>query len=400
MANAATAHLPDIEADEPILSTSDLSAARDRLLNKALHCNRTFGVLNPKIGLPDLTWSFCRPGDWTAGFWSGILWLGYQQTGDSRFRNAARARRRFFQAVLDDPRHQDHDLGFQFILTSAFEYDLTGDMLALQMGLRAAQALRNRYQPIGRYIKAWDPYPGCSHDWMETAARKAIIDSMQNISLLFWANRRTGVASFRDVALAHAETTANLLVRDDYSTFHTYDFDPVTQEPTGGSTHQGLADDSCWARGQAWAIHGFAQTALNSRQLEYAELAAKLADYVIERLPEDGVPEWDYSVTDDGVRHRDSSAGAITAAGLFIVAETMGEDRGAKYRRAGLHMLKGLMERCDVSALPRSQGFLDEGAYFVRQGHSRAMLPYGDYYYLEAILRALGHTEFPWGDPA
>ncbi len=378
---------------------SRLATLRDVIIAKIGEMDRLYGTRIPRIGKPDLTWAFCTPSDWVSGFWMGQMWLAFQQTGDSALASSARARRPFFRAILDEPRYQDHDLGFQFILSSAFEFKLTGDRDARDMALRAAEALRGRYLEVGRYIKAWNHYPGASDTWAAEAAGKMIIDSLQNLALLFWANRQTGVASFRDIALAHAETSARLLVRSDFSTFHTYVFDPVTQQPLHGATHQGYADDSCWSRGQAWAIHGFAQIARASGDKHYLELAAKLADFAIAHLPDDLVPEWDYTLGEGAPRHRDSSAGAITAAGLFLIAEQLGGAKGARYREAGLRMLGGLIARCDITARPGAQGFLDEGCYWLSNGQSHAMLTYGDYYYLEAVLRALGHTDFAWDDP-
>ena len=107
----------------------------------------------------------------------------------------------------------------------------------------------------------------------------------------------------------------NILFREDYSTYHTFDFDPETGAPIKGETFQGYADDSCWSRGQAWAVHGFAQIYEHTRDQKYLTAAKALAEYVIDRLPADGVPLWDYCLPADAPQYRDSSAGAITAAG-------------------------------------------------------------------------------------
>lgn len=377
---------------------AELSALRHRLLSRIRSTDALLGTRIPKIGKPDLSWAVCTPSDWVSGFWMGQLWLAYQQTGDLEIADSARARRDFFQTILDDPQYQDHDLGFQFILSSAFEHKLTVDHAAHDMALRAAEALRGRFQSVGRYIKPWSHYPGADSTWAKEAASLMIVDTLQNLALLFWAHRRTGVASYRAIALAHAETSARLLVRPDGSTFHAYVFDPVTQEPLRGATHQGFSDASCWSRGQAWAIHGFAQIARASGESSYLDLAMRVADFAIAHLPPDQVPEWDYLLLDGAPRHRDSSAGAITAAGLLLIASQLSGSRASFYKNAALAMIGGLMARCDLTKNPQAHGFLDEGAYWVGTGQNHAMLTYGDYYYLEAVLRALGHSNFAWDD--
>ena len=352
------------------------------------------GDRNPKLGTSELEWEYCGASDWVAGFWAGQLWLSYQLTKDPQLLHFARQRRPYFQRLLDNPEWMDHDLGFQFILTCVADYQLTGDTGARTMALAATDALLSRFRSGGKYIVAWNE----DHDLGPERTRgKTIIDSLQNVSLLFWASRETGNPTYREVAMAHSDTLMAHIVRSDYSTFHTFDFDPETQQPVGGETFQGYSDDSCWSRGQSWAIHGYAQIYANTGDRKYLQLAMKLADYVIARMPDSGIPPWDYCLPESAPHYRDSSAGAITAAGMLFIAQLC-EDRqqGQQYRHWGLHMLAGLVRECDISEQPGALGLLDEGASYVGIGLCRNMLPYGDYYYLEALMRASGHDTFFW----
>jgi len=223
------------------------------------------------------------------------------------------------------------------------------------------------------------------------------IDSMQAMALLFWAARETGQSSFSDIANMHLETSRQYLIRDDYSSFHAYEFDPRTGEPLAGFTHQGLNDESCWSRGQSWAVHGFAQAYLYTGISDYRDTAAKMADYIADHLPEDGVPLWDYNLTEDDKPYRDSSAGAITAAGLYTLARCYGEsENGTKYTALADKMLHGLVMNCDLTKDPQAEGLLKDGAAFVGLGRAENLLPYGDYYYVEALMRSVGHSEFFW----
>ncbi|GEA49900.1 glucuronyl hydrolase [Vibrio inusitatus NBRC 102082] len=366
------------------------------------------GTRNPMVGDDGPDFEYLYPEDyfWTDSFWTGQLWLAYGLTGDESLKNSARTRNAHLETILNTPLWIDHDLGFLFSLSVVADYKLTGCEKAKSLGLRAADALRNRFNYCGNYIQAWNASSD-DPEKMSMAMGKIIIDCMQNLGLMLWAYKETGIESYREVALAQAETSAQYLVREDYSTYHTFDFDPKTGKPVGGKTHQGFADESCWSRGHSWAVHGFAKLAETTGDMKYAELSAKLADYVIENITPDGVPVWDYRLPLDEVQYKDTSAGAVTAAGLFILANVLikaGQvSRGTRYHDFALKMLKGLRDEYDLTGMSDAQGLLRGAAQFVKEGQRenkphliQGMLPYGDYYYFEAVLLACGHTDFFW----
>lgn len=352
------------------------------------------GERNPKIGTENNQWDYCDQFDWVSSFWTGELWLCYQMTADQQFKNSAKLRKRYFADMLLDPFWLDHDLGFQYSLSCVADYNLTGDEESKMMAIRAADHLIHRFRKIGGYIVAWnDTHPLGP----ETTQGKSIIDSLQNTALLFWAAKVTGSSVYAHAAKTHSETLAKHIVRDDFSTYHSFNFDPVTQQPIKGETFQGYADDSCWARGQSWAVHGFAQTYLYTGEEKFLTLAKKLARYAVEQITDDGVPVWDYSLPADEIQYKDSSAGAITAAGLLLIAQCIEDAEEAKqYRDWGLYLLQGLMDTCDLTGDENALGLLAHGASFVKVGLCDNMLPYGDYYYLEALMRANGYQNFFW----
>ncbi|WP_070971037.1 glycoside hydrolase family 88 protein [Vibrio sonorensis] len=352
------------------------------------------GERNPKIGTENNQWQYCGQFDWVSSFWTGELWLCYQMTAEQTFKNSAKLRKSYFSDMLLDPFWLDHDLGFQYSLSCVADYKLTGDEESKMMGIRAADHLIHRFRKIGGYIVAWnDTHPLGP----EITQGKSIIDSLQNTALLFWASEVTGSKVYADAAKRHSETLAKHIVRDDYSTYHSFNFHPVTQEPIKGETFQGYADDSCWARGQSWAVHGFAQTYLYTGEEKFLTLAKKLARYAVEQITDDGVPVWDYSLPADEIQYKDSSAGAITAAGLLLIAQCIEDEKEAKqYRDWGLFLLQGLMDTCDLTNDESALGLLAHGASFVKVGLCDNMLPYGDYYYLEALMRANGYQKFFW----
>ncbi len=353
------------------------------------------GVRNPKIGRDDFSWDYCKGGDWTLGFHCGQLWLAYQLTGDARFANNARARRPAFAELLRNPAWQDHDLGFQFSLSCVAEWLMTGDEKARSMALAAANALSSRFQPMGNYLQAWNADP---HDAARTAlvTGRVIADSMENIALLNWAHAETGNVPLGEVAQKHAETLRQRIVRADGTSFHTFVFDPVSGEPLRGETYQGFAHDSCWSRGQAWLIHGFALAYQRSGDARDLQTAIKLAAKAKSLLGEQRVPPWDFNLPAGEPRHLDSSAGAIMAAGVLLIAALAPEDQALHWQGFGNRLIDGLLADCDLTHNPEALGMLDFGASYVNKGFSRNMLPYGDYFFMEALMRALGHTQFFW----
>ncbi len=350
----------------------------------------SMGTDRPWLGRADLTYERCDANNWVDGFWSGQLWLAYALTQDPVFLHAARAQRPYFVERLDRPQSHDHDLGFLYSLSLVADYKLTGDEDARQGALRAAQALAGRYHPRGRFIRAWN-------DWGDALDHRGrmIIDCLENLSLLFWATQQTGEDRYRDVALAHAHTTIDRIVRADGSTYHSFVFDPDTGQPLRGETVQGYADESCWSRGQSWGVHGFALAYAYTGEPRLRETAVRLAEYALAHLPDDHIPLWDYRLPDGAPRYRDSSAAAILAAGLFLLADQE-DGASARYRTAGRAILDGLIAGYTTFDQPGAEGLLRHGASHVSRGYTDTMLPYGDYFFVEALLRAQGHRAFFW----
>ncbi len=359
------------------------------------HIRRTIprmGTDRPAIGRDDWTYERCHDNHWVDGFWIGQLWLAYAETREAVFLEAARAQRPYFLARLDRPQSHDHDLGFLYSLSLVADHELTGDETARRGALRAADFLTGRYNPRGRFIQAWN-----SQSEHDRNRGRIIIDCLENLGLLFWASKQTGQPRYREIAVAHAATTLETIIRPDDSTYHSFVFDPDTGERLCGETVQGFADDSCWSRGQSWGIHGFALAHQYTGDARFRETAVRLAEYALAHLPGDGVPYWDYRLPDDAPHYRDSSAGAIMAAGLFLLADQVADEaQAARYRDAARAMLDALIADYSLLDHPEAEGLLAHGASHVRQGYTDNMLPYGDYFFVEALLRAEGRTAFFW----
>ncbi len=336
-------------------------------------------------GFPELAqggkWSYAREdGGWTGGHWTGLLWLAYAHTADPLVERGARE----WTARLA-PRQNDtmtHDLGFLFELSHLLGLKLTGDASFKEPAIQAARTLTRRFNSKGNFFQAWGPLNGTPDE-----RGRAIIDTMMNLELLYWATRETGEHQFADIATAHAHTALERHVRADWSTSHVTDFDPDTGAFIKQDTHQGWSATSCWARGQAWAVYGFAECYRETGEAKFLDAARNLAQYCLRRAPSDRVPYWDYdspSIPDDV---RDSSAACILAAGMLKLAELESDAQKAAYWRAEAiaileslwsnYSSRGTTEPCILLHGTRSKphGSMDHG------------LIYGDYYFVQALTR-------------
>lgn len=362
---------------KPAVFQPALGASLDRI--RRFHAS--YGLLFPTVGEGNV-YQLASNDHWLAGFWTGLLWLAYAATGGGDLRAHAGSLLPTFEERLDKQVHITHDLGFLFSLSARAQWQITGEERARLLALRAAQQLVRRYRPAGRYIQAWaevgDPVEG----------GRSIIDTLMNLPLLFWASAQTGDATYREAALAHGETSRRYLLRADGAAYHTFFFDQESGEPLGPRTHQGYADDSLWARGQAWAIFGFATAAEWCAEARFLEAARRAARRFLRELPPGGVPTWDLRLPDGAPRHPDSSAGAIAASGLLRLARLEGKKTGDEFRSAGLELLHALVTGC-LEADPLAHGLLRHGTYHAHKGLGvDAYFICGDYFFLEALLQA------------
>lgn len=321
---------------------------------------------------------------WTTGFWPGIIWLAYELSGEEAFKAAgvyfieSFAERAEKRADLEI-----HDIGFMYTPSCVAPWRIYGDERGRAVALQAADILMTRYWPAPGIFQAWGS--------METGDLRGmtIIDSMMNMPLLYWATQQSGNRTYHEAAHRHASRLRENFIRGDGTTFHTYWFDVGTGAPLYGRTAQGAADNSCWARGQAWGIYGYALSYAYTRDPDHLEAACRLADFFLSRLPADLVPYWDLIYGDGSGEPLDSSAGAIAACGLLEIGRWLNDaGRARQYRAAAEDMVGGLVRRCAAAPGDGPNALLLHGVADKPNGGGvdEASL-WGDYYYLEALVR-------------
>ena len=321
---------------------------------------------------------------WTNGFWPGILWQMYQCTGDSAYKTAAEHTEQEFDKILEHFEALHHDVGFLFLHTAVDDYRLTGNPKSRTRGLHAANILAGRFNPAGNYIRAWNED---KTGWM-------IVDCLMNVPLLYWAGRELKDPRFEEIARRHTDTAVKYLQRPDGSCNHIAVFDPLTGEPLEFPAGQGYAEGSSWSRGQAWSVYGFALGYRHTGTKEYLEAAKRAAHYFIANVACTGfVSLLDFRAPEEPVCW-DTSAAACAACGLLEIAQAVDENEKFLYQNSAERILEALEEKhCCWDT--EKDGILQDGSVaYGKQVH--VPLIYGDYFFLEGILRLLGKDFMIW----
>ena len=331
-------------------------------------------------------------GWWCSGFFPGSLWLTYRFSGDSTMRELADMHTRKLFALIG--RDTDHDIGFQIMSSFGNGYRLTGDNTYTPTIRAAARKLASRFSESTGTIRSWN-----DDRW----SYPVIIDNMMNLELLMTGARMIGGdegRKLRQIAVQHAKTTLKNHFRDDWSTFHLVDYDPSDGHVIRKMTVQGYADSSSWARGQAWALYGYTMMTrelLFDQMTEEAQLfletASGIARMLLGKLPEDGIPYWDFDDPSIPEALRDASAGAIMAS-AFAELSSLTKDRALSKDCLEMAVKQvTTLASPDYLAMPGTNGgFLLKHSVGNIPGGTEIDVPvsYADYYFLEAILRLSG----------
>ncbi|MBD1382272.1 glycoside hydrolase family 88 protein [Bacillus sp. IB182487] len=374
-------------------SEKDGKAALTHILNKMDQNLEMFTTKYPTPSSVNFNYQPLDNIDWTAGFWTGMLWLAYELTSDEKYRRIAETQLDSFKERIDKRIHVDtHDLGFLYTLSAISAYKLTESNEAKQMALQAADLLVDRYHEKAGILQAWGDLTNPNQ------RGRMIIDCNMNLPLLYWASEVTGRDKYYQIANSHAWQAARYIVRNDSSTYHTFYMNPETGEPIKGDTHQGFSDESCWSRGQAWAIYGFTLSYLYTNDLRYIDTAKKTANYFLNRLPSDFVCYWDLIFT-EGNEERDSSGAAIAACGLLELSKHLPllDENKKIYENAALRIILSLSENYTTKNNNQSNGILLQGVYHKREnvGVNECCI-WGDYFYFEALVRLIKDWKPYW----
>lgn len=375
------------------ISKEECSNAVKYIIKKMNDCLDTFTYKYPSPASINNIYQQSDNVGWTTSFWTGMLWLAYEYTGDEKYKNIAEIQIKDFKnRLLNSIDLENHDIGFLYSLSCVAGYKLTGDEFAKETALLAADKLYSRYFNNTGVIHCWGPL----QDGMEFA--RIIIDCLMNLPLLYWATEVTGDKKYAEAAYNHAINTKKYIIRPNKSTYHSYIFNVRTHQPDHGETVQGYADTSCWSRGQAWGIYGFLLSYRYTKDASFIDASKQLLDYYLEHLPEDMIPYWDLYFQ-SGNEERDTSAAAITACGIAELLKILPEADPdyERYKNALSDMLSSLINKYTTKNIPESNGILLHGVYGKPQNNGvDECLIWGDYYYFEVLMRIISDRHLYW----
>ncbi len=416
---------------------------------------------------------------WTCGFFPGTLYallerlvrfpqsMGIQAAGSDRTRqvdsSSLHPHLRRLCETWAEPLHgmatrtDTHDIGFIVMPALRRDWELNSNHRSLETILRAARSLASRYIPEAKAIRSWDIMKKKDVEILDMDENViCIIDSLCNLDLLYYAAKHSardrGLAG---IATTHARTLLQTHLRPEdpahtggntytgrwYSTYHVAVGDPETGNIKRQLTSQGYADTSTWARGQAWAILGYAQCYVATKMNDFLHAACGLSEYFLWRLvtsPDCVEVVVEGSGTDEGRRLtkgryvplfdfdapvenpdepiRDSSSGVIAANGMLILSQALAgrqqDTLANRYREAAIRIVEDTLA---FALAPESAKLvrMDDGGFSLsdpspeqnfeailkygtannnanaRKRYANHGLVYGDYYLVEFGNRLL-----------
>lgn len=317
--------------------------------------------------------------DWTSGFYAGNLWQLFEITNNTKYKDLAKKWTSFIEK--EKYNNRTHDMGFKVFCSFGQGLKHIENQNYKDIIIKSSQTLITRYNDTIKSIRSWDFNK-------EIWKFPVIIDNMMNLEMLFEATKISGDSVYHKIAVTHANTTLKNHFRKDNSTFHVLDYSPKTGKVRMKVTHQGYNDNSVWARGQGWAIYGYTMAYRYTKDKKYLNQAEATANFYLshKNLPEDGIPFWDFNAPNIPNEPRDVSAGTVISSALVELYKHTNNTKYLEYSKKVINTLKS-----ENYILPESLN-----APFILN-HSTGNWPkndeidepivYGDYYFLETLLR-------------
>jgi len=328
-------------------------------------------------------WEGKRDGMWTSGFWAGLLWQRAALTGRAEDANTATT---WTVRLAPHAQRRTLDIGFVFWSSAVLGWEIGGVPVCRELALQAADRMADMLDPVAGVIPV-----GVDAE-LAAASDDVIIDCMGSLPLLWWAWKATGHVRFRDVAVSHAVQTAKWHVKEDGRVIQSTHFDLRTGQLTKQDTHQGSGIDGCWSRGQAWGIYGFAAAYEATGEERFLEVVDRSAAYYFRRAGSNLIPFYCFDDPAQPNVPRDSSAAAITCAGLTMLAERVQDSvRRQRFSDHAQTLLKALVTDYltpQTDDDQRPPGMLLHGCYNKNAGwDTDHELVLGTYFLLDSLRK-------------
>ena len=374
---ASCASQPKVEPMESVIARG-LDAATEQAVLMAKELENQEGKLPKSIKDGKLETSNCYW--WCSGFFPGELWYLYEYSEKPELKKYAE----LFTDRLEKVQYvtNNHDVGFMLYCSYGNGLRLTGNEHYKDVLVQGARSLSTRYRPAVQAIRSWGNGP---------TPYLVIIDNMMNLELLTWAGKTTGDTLFTHIATTHANTTIKNHFRPDFSSYHVIQYDTLNGNPIKKKTAQGYADESAWARGQAWGLYGYTMMARETGDEAYLNQAKHIAAFLMNhpRMPEDKVPYWDFDTPDIPNTTRDASAAAVMASALIELSQLDKSADAPTYLAYAEDQLRSLTSPEYLAAKGANCNFalMHSTGHFKANSEVDVPLSYADYYYVEALMR-------------
>lgn len=378
---SCTGHPPQSEKDMCEVINETVEVAKQQIGFQTKLIEESGKILNPRTTFNNSI-EYIPKDDWTSGFFPGTMWYMYDLTGDQKWIDLGVK----YTEDLDTIKHLKwhHDIGFMINCSYGNALRVTKNEAYKDVMIEAAKSLSTRFRDVSGVFQSWDEDRGWQGErgWM----CPVIIDNMMNLELMFEASAISGDDTYRKMAISHADTTMKYQYRADNSCYHVVDYDKVNGGVRGLYTAQGYADESAWARGQAWGLYGYAVCYRYTKDERYLDMAKKIYTFIFNhpRMPEDLVPYWDFDVPEIPNTPRDVSAASVTASALYELSEFIPE-----YKETADKIVRSLSSDRYCAIVGTNGNFLLMHSVGSIPHHNEIDVPlnYADYYFLEALAR-------------
>lgn len=386
---------PQLFLKEHKISKEKIDNATNKALAKLESKLCEYAQKFPENISPDGNYAKYCPGDnnsWVSGMHTGTLILAYKLSGKQKFLDAALNHLPTYRKRIDEKFNlRDHDVGFVFSPSCIALYMLTGNEEAKQIALDAAEYYYNTlYSKEGGFIIRSLELLDSDIPGHPELGYRTMMDTLMNIGLLFWAGEMTGNSKYTEAAMSQVKTTEKYLIRQDGSSYHHYQFDLNTHKPVCGVTFQGNRDESTWTRGHSWGVIGFPMAYSYMKDKMLLDLGRDVTYYMLNSLPDDLIPYWDFDFTTGSNEPRDTSAGIISACGMMEALKYIdsSSEQYSIYKNASSMMLEAVIDNYTGDAGKDYDGLVwgVTGAKKFDIGIEDCAV-YADYFYLEALLR-------------